>query len=80
MNRGRDGVRIQHGVQLVVERTGALHHGDVLRDPRERRIRAAILSLFQGDAYFMLDQRRLALHVLAIGHRGVAERRGVGND
>lgn len=32
-----------------------------VRDPREKRIRAPILKLFEANAYFMLDARQLAM-------------------
>lgn len=39
---------------------GAWHLYLGQRDPRERRIRARMLSIFEADAYFMLEATRLA--------------------
>src|SRR5439155_21489510 len=55
MNRRRRQIGAEKLVELVVERPGALHDGDVLRDPREGHRAAAnrILEVL-GEAYRQL--------------------------
>ena len=60
-DQGGELLDIRGGVEAYFDfhDAGAWHLYIGEKDPRERRIRAAIFQLFQANAYFMLDSRRL---------------------